>query len=173
MSAVVDIYGSSVGGTTSVPPGFRKRGASLTIVRTASRPSSPPASASAGSCRYSGGSASIAIAVDVRRIADDEVVALLRQVREQVGADQVDAVGEPVVADVALRDRERVRRDVDRVDVGLGIRMREQDREAAGAGAQVERGSSPSRRGADVAAARPSGSSSAMNERGTMTRSST
>ena len=44
-----------------------------------------------GSCRYSAGSASIAIGVDVRRVADDEVVALLGQVREEVGADQVDA----------------------------------------------------------------------------------
>ena len=38
-------------------------GALRRIVRTASRPSSPPASASAGSCRYSRGSSSIAIAV--------------------------------------------------------------------------------------------------------------
>ena len=76
---------------------------------------------------------------DVRRIADDEVVALLRQVREEVGADQVDAVGEPVVGDVALRDGERVGGDVDRVDVGVRIGVREQDREAARAGAQVER----------------------------------
>ena len=76
---------------------------------------------------------------DVRRVADDEVVGLFRQVGEQVRADQVDAVGEAVFGDVALRDGERVGRQVDRVDVGVRIGVREQDREAARAGAQVER----------------------------------
>ena len=118
--------------------------------RTASRPSSPPASARRGSCRYSARQVVHRHRRHVRRIADDEVVALLGQVREQIGADEVDAVGEPVVGDVALRDRERVGRDVDGVDVGVGIGVREQDREAARAGAQVERASATSSAVADV-----------------------
>ena len=47
--------------------------------------------------------------------------------------------GKPVVADVALRDGERVGRQVDGVDVGVRVRVRQQDREAARAGAKVER----------------------------------
>ena len=137
------------------------------IVRTASRPSSPPASASCGLVPVFGRQALHRHRGDVGRIADDRVVALLRQVGEQVGADQVDAVREPVVGDVALRDRQRVGRDVHRVDVGRGIGVREQDREAARARAQVERAMPPSRRRRRRARA-PSGSSSAMNERGMM-----
>ena len=44
---------------------------------------------------------------DVGRIADDEVVGLFRQVGEKVGADEVDAVGQRVIADVALRHGQR------------------------------------------------------------------
>ena len=76
---------------------------------------------------------------DVRRIADDEVVALVAQVGEQIRPDQVDAIGKAVVAHVALRDRQRVRRQVRGVDVGVGIGVRQQDREATRAGAKVER----------------------------------
>src|ERR1022692_747371 len=49
--------------TTSTPSGFRNCAEWAMMVRTASRPSSPPASAICGSCAYSGGSSSIAIAV--------------------------------------------------------------------------------------------------------------
>ncbi len=99
-----------------------------------------------GSCRYSGGQVRHRQRGDVGRIADDEVVALAGQVREQVGADQVDAVGERIVGDVALGDRERVGRDVDRVDVGVRICVREQDRETARPRAQIERGTHGLRR---------------------------
>ena len=61
------------------------------------------------------------------------------EVREEIGADEVDAIGEPVIGDVALRDGERVGGDVDGVDVGRRVRVREQDGEAARARAQVER----------------------------------
>ena len=54
----------------------------------------------------------------------------------------------------------------------FGIGVREQDREAARPGAQVERGRDFAAR-SPTYGARPSGSSSAMNERGIITRSST
>ncbi len=49
--------------TTSTPSGFRNFAEWAMMVLTASSPSSPPASAICGSCAYSGGSSSIAMAL--------------------------------------------------------------------------------------------------------------
>ena len=54
---------------------LRWSGASATMRRIRSMPSLPPASASAGSARYSAGSARMLSLVDVRRVAEDQVVA--------------------------------------------------------------------------------------------------
>ncbi len=62
-------------------------------------PSSPPASASAGSARYSGGSAAIDAALDVRRVAQDQVEAA-RPRPQAVALAQRDAVGQAVALDV-------------------------------------------------------------------------
>ena len=52
--------------------------ASASSVRTKSMPSAPPASASAGSARYSAGSAAIDVVVHVGRVAQDQVVAAVQ-----------------------------------------------------------------------------------------------
>ena len=149
----------------AIPRGFRNRGASLRIVRTASRPSSPPASAKRRLVPILGRQFLHRHRGNVRRVADDEVVALFREVREEVGADEIDAIGESVVGDVALRHGQRVGGDVDRIDVGIGIGVREQDGEAARSRAQ-DRAPSSTCCASPTQGARPSGRSSAMNERG-------
>ena len=63
--------------------------------RTRSMPSAPPASASAGSARYSAGSARHARGVDVRRVAQDQVVAGRAAPRAGRTATQRDALAEP------------------------------------------------------------------------------
>jgi hypothetical protein len=89
-----------------------------------------------------------------------KVVALAGQVREEVGADEIDPIGEPIVGDVALGDGERIVRDVGGVDVDRRVRVREEDGEAAGPRAEVERTRDELGR-ADVRR-KPSGKSSAM-----------
>ena len=67
----------------------------LRIVRTASSPSSPPASAKRGLVPVFRRQFGHRDRRHVRRIADDEVIALLGKVREEIGPDEVDAIGEP------------------------------------------------------------------------------
>jgi len=53
---------------------------------------------------------------DIGRVADDQVVGLPVQAREQVGLDQVDAAAKPVGRDVHAGNRECRGRDVGGVD---------------------------------------------------------
>jgi hypothetical protein len=75
---------------------------------------------------------------DVRRVADDEVVAPPAKVLVQVRRDELHAFGERVIRDVAAGDRERIARKVRGVDVRAAIRQRREDCEAARAGTQIE-----------------------------------
>ena len=91
-----------------------------------------------------GGQRGHARVIDVRRVAQDKVVAS-RQLLEQVRRDQRDALAEAMAIDVEPCDRQRVGRHVGRVDRDLRIRHRRDHREAAVAGAEVERALRPLR----------------------------
>ena len=79
-------------------------------------PSAPPASASAGSARYSAGSAAMTARVDVRRVAQDQVVAGRQRARARRTRCSVMRSVELVAVDVDARDVQRVGRDVGGVD---------------------------------------------------------
>jgi hypothetical protein len=79
-----------------------------------------------------------AFGIDVRRIGDDQIVALAAERSEEIAAVQRDAVFEAVFADIARGDRERVLGNVHGIDSGARKMPRGEDGEAAGAGAEVE-----------------------------------
>ena len=76
--------------------------------------------------------------LDIGRIGEDEVVARIRQPREQIALDKADALAEAVLLDIAPRHRQRVGREVDRVDGRVGKYARGEDGERAAAGAEIE-----------------------------------
>ena len=67
--------------TIRIRPGFRCAAASRKMIRTASRPSVPAASARRGSCRYSAGKPSQLAPPHVGRVADDNIVAARARAR--------------------------------------------------------------------------------------------
>ena len=54
--------------------------------------------------------------IDVRRVSDDQVVLYFRQITEQIGANRDDIVDQTVFFDVLFGNRQRVGRDIHRVD---------------------------------------------------------
>ena len=76
--------------------------------------------------------------IDVGRVADDEVVALSGERREQVAAMECDAIAQPVRRDIASGERQRAGREIDGIDLRGRKGERRQDREAAGTCAEVE-----------------------------------
>ena len=79
-----------------------------------------------------------ALRIDVRWIADDEIVTRVTQRREQVTVVERDAILKPVVGNVLRRHFQRVLRQVDGIDPRIGEMPARQNREAARAGAKVE-----------------------------------
>ena len=77
--------------------------------------------------------------IHVRRIGDDQVIAQAGHPGPQVGFDQADAVLHAVPPDIDPGYFQRIRRQVDRIDVGIRVVQRSQDGEAARTGAQVQR----------------------------------
>jgi hypothetical protein len=78
-----------------------------------------------------------ALAVDVGRVADDQVVGALGRI-QQIRLEETDARAELVLVDVDARHRECVAGDVAGIDADLGVGHRGDHRQAAVAGAQVE-----------------------------------
>ncbi len=76
--------------------------------------------------------------VDVRGIADNEIEGFTGKGAEQVGSDKIDSVFQSVAGDIALRNSERIPRDVCGIDDRFRKGMRHQDREASRACAQIE-----------------------------------
>ena len=70
------------------------------------------------------------VRVDVGRIGQDQVVARIAERREQIAFEQRDPLLEIVLGDVDLCDLERLRREVDGVDPGVGKGPASQNREA-------------------------------------------
>ena len=79
-----------------------------------------------------------ALGVDIGRIGDDEVVALVRDRREEIAAQEGDALAEPVLAHIARRDFEGIRRNIDGIDGGVGKAHRGEHGERARSGAEIE-----------------------------------
>jgi len=79
------------------------------------------------------------LARHVRRVADDQVVALAGDAREQIRLQGAHARPDVVERDVLAGQRERVAADVDQVDRPVRMVHRHRDADAARAGAQIER----------------------------------
>ena len=109
---------------------------------------------------------------DVRRVRRDQS----RTARRPTGSHRspcadVDAIGKPVALGVALRDRDRRRRDIGRDDARRRQLLRECDRDRARAGAQIEHAAR--RRAIARAAPRATSMTVSVSGRGTSTFSST
>ena len=76
--------------------------------------------------------------IHVRRVADDQIIFLCRQVGVQVRFDQGDAVLQFIRVDVALGDGQRVGGNVHRIDAGVGEGVGHHDGQATRAGAQFQ-----------------------------------
>lgn len=104
-------------------------------------PVDPPGQRAAGFVPILGRQAPHTRQLDVRRIADDEVVAPPPEAGEEVAVNDADAALHRMQYDIAPRNRQRRTRVVTGVDSCARKRMRCQDRQTTGAGAQVERAS--------------------------------
>ena len=76
--------------------------------------------------------------IDIGRVGDDQVVALLAERLEEIAAMERDAVAQPVRRHIAPRQRQRAGRQIDRVDPGAREGEGGEDRQAPRAGAEVE-----------------------------------
>ena len=101
-------------------------------------PSVPPASASAGSARYSAGSARMLVVGDVGRVAEDQVVAAAAAPRTGRTRRPRMRSSSPCRATLMRASASASARDVGGVDLDLRIGHRRDHRQAAVAGAQVE-----------------------------------
>ncbi|CSG40092.1 Uncharacterised protein [Shigella sonnei] len=54
--------------------------------------------------------------VDIRRVSDNQIVLHFRQITEQIGTNRNDVVDQTVFFDVLFGNRQRVGRDIYRVD---------------------------------------------------------
>ena len=78
------------------------------------------------------------LSVDVRRVGENEVVALALERGEEIALDESHARLKPMLLDIAPGDLERVRREVNGVDQRMGKDTRGEDGERAPASAEVE-----------------------------------
>ena len=79
-----------------------------------------------------------AFVVDIRRIGDDEIVARGLDRREQIAAQQPNALLQAMVRDISPGDLDRRFGKLDRIDLRLRKAQRSQDRETSRAGAKIE-----------------------------------
>ncbi len=84
------------------------------------------------------GQAAHCLGRNVRRVADDQVVALAAERGKRIGLQQANASAQPVVSQVDASNRERRGRNVCRIDSGAGEAMGGQDGQATRPGTQVE-----------------------------------
>ena len=83
--------------------------------------------------------------IDIGRVAQDQVIALALQRREEIAAMERDAIAEPMARHVAPRQRQRAGRQVRGIDARAREGERRQDGEATGAGAEIEHALDPAR----------------------------
>lgn len=81
----------------------------------------------------------VLVAPDVRRIADDQIVAAAGQGRVSVGLDALDPIADAVVIGIDPRQCQRCRRKVDQIDRGIAPVGRHRDADAAAATAKIKR----------------------------------
>ena len=124
--------------TMSSPRGRRCRAASRRMMRTESSPERPAASATRGSCRYSGGSACSSRAPHVRRIRHDDIVGCAAERAEVVGPEQPHAPRRRMATHVAARHARAPPRRCRAHPRAPRAGSRAGDRDAAGAGADIE-----------------------------------
>src|SRR5262245_6335137 len=79
-----------------------------------------------------------ALGIDIGRVGDDEIVALVAKRREEIATVQRDAIVKGVIRNIAGSYSERIFGNVDGVDRGMGEMAGGEDRKAAAAGAEVE-----------------------------------
>ena len=75
--------------------------------------------------------------IDIRRIADDQVVLLALEIIEEIGLHQTYAIDEAMPLDVYRGNSERLCGDIDRINRGIGKRFGDGDRDAGAASTKI------------------------------------
>ena len=75
--------------------------------------------------------------IDVRRVSDDQVVLYFRQITEQIGTNRDDVVDQAVFFDVLFGNRQRVWRDIHRVDFRFREGISASNSDAAAPGTHI------------------------------------
>lgn len=76
--------------------------------------------------------------IDIRRIADDQVVLSVRQRGEKIGLNRLDAILKTVPVDIDCSDSQCIGRDIDSIDHCIRECVRNGDRNAATARAEIQ-----------------------------------